>query len=81
MNEEMKNKVIWFFARCVGFAFVFMTVAIIGGFYVSRLLGLAVDTDRFYNTVGPAFFMILGAVLNMFPGSLKDRKQIEGDEK
>jgi hypothetical protein len=56
MSEETKNKILWFFARCVGFAFVFLVVAIVGGFYTARILGLPVDTDRFYNTVSPAFF-------------------------
>jgi hypothetical protein len=80
MNDATKNKVIWLFACCVSFVFVFMTTAIVGGFIAARMLGLPVDTDRFYNTIGPAFFMILGAVLNMFPGNLKNKQADKGPE-
>jgi hypothetical protein len=81
MNDACKSFVIKLFACCVAFAFVFMIVAMVGGFIAARLLGLPVDVDRFYGVVGPAFMMILAAVLGWLSTSSPRKPETQGEDK
>ncbi len=71
MSEETKDYIYRLFAKCVAFVFVFIIVAIVGGFWTARLTGLPVDVDKFYNLINQPFLMILAALLLWVGGQSK----------
>lgn len=71
MTEQDRSFVIRLFAMVIAGVFVFIIVSMVGGFITARMMGLPVDTERFYATIGPPFTMMLGAILGFLAGGGK----------